>query len=70
MQCNVRAQELSVRIRVYIRTYAARSQVAQVTELPADEYFVFMLSDAMLEQYKVQPQVRGHLSLAKANYCV
>ena len=35
---------------------SALAAVQQVTEQPGDDYFVFLLSDAMLEQYNVSPQ--------------
>lgn len=35
---------------------AAVAAVSAVTEQPGDDYFVFVLSDAMLEQYNVSPQ--------------
>ena len=35
---------------------SALAAVQQVTEQPGDDYFVFLLSDAMLEQYSVSPQ--------------
>jgi hypothetical protein len=35
---------------------SALAAVQQVTEHPGDDYFVFLLSDAMLEQYNVSPQ--------------
>jgi hypothetical protein len=44
-----------------------------VTEQPADDYFVFMLSDAMLEQYNVSPQnlADALLSDPRVNsYCI
>ena len=36
---------------------SALAAVQQVTEQPGDDYFVFLLSDAMLEQYNISPQV-------------
>ena len=35
---------------------SALAAVQQVVEQPGDDYFVFLLSDAMLEQYNVSPQ--------------
>ena len=38
---------------------SALAAVQQVTEQPGDDYFVFLLSDAMLEQYNISPQVNS-----------